>query len=460
MEKIQDARNIENMQKFIHKNNKFFNETYKQILKPIINSYDVFVSDDETCIYINGFWITINFYEQSKFYRIRFECYQNDFNREEIEALFQNYHGLEVQFNVHNEVIVLILNEEFFKYHNFEEPEILDLIQLTYLSKLKNFGDLSFENFISIKCFNEENISLYKRFSNSIFNYFWSVSNGHSIEKLFCKSMFQDYYLTLNNPHAKEFFNFKFNNDTAGRKKNVEEEILLCYEQRHYTSKLLWNKGNHPRLLLSKDLGEIFSNRYFNIKQIFCQTIIGEHKIPYLRFRKLEDNKYLIDIVERDNKLPIYNVTETAESTIEELKQFAELDLMGVSLQRREQQFLRKILFHKKDAGQCTICGKEFPISFLVAAHIKPRSKCSHSEKMDFRNIVVPMCKFGCDELFERGYVSVQHGKVVNILKNKTTKALNEYIQAVNGNECSHWRKDNQKYFQWHYNYHKNQSKG
>jgi hypothetical protein len=460
MEKIiQDARNNDNMQKFIHKDNKFFIETYKQILKPIVNSYNVSVIDNETIILIkneNEWWITISFYKEEKSYRIIFECYQNDLLREDIEALFHHFNGLEIQFNVHNEAIVMLLNQNFFKYHNFEEPELLELIQLTYLSNLKKSGNLSFEKLKSIQCINEKNISLYKRLSNSIFNYFWSESNGQTIEKLFCKSMFQDSYLTFNNKHAKEFFNFKFTNYTSTRKRRVEKELLLCYEQQDYPSKLIWNKGSHPKLLLSKELVEILSNRYFKIEQILFQASIGEHKIPYLRFSKQEDNKYLINIVERDTKLPIYNVKESAESMIEKLKQFAELDIMRVSLQRREQQFLRRFLFHENDTEQCAICGKEFPISFLVAAHIKPRSKCNDSEKMDFRNIVVPMCKFGCDELFERGYISVQQGKVVSISKNKSTQALNEYILTLIGKECIQWSKDNQKYYQWHYNYHMN----
>lgn len=75
--------------------------------------------------------------------------------------------------------------------------------------------------------------------------------------------------------------------------------------------------------------------------------------------------------------------------------------------QRLEQRFLRQYLFGKSRSGTCDLCGREFPVEFLVAAHIKRRSLCSREEKLDFDSIVMANCKFGCDELFGRGYISV-----------------------------------------------------
>ena len=60
----------------------------------------------------------------------------------------------------------------------------------------------------------------------------------------------------------------------------------------------------------------------------------------------------------------------------------------------------------------CCIYNKKYPVSFLVAAHIKKRAECTLDEKKDFLNIVAPMCKMGCDELYEKGYIGVVDGSV------------------------------------------------
>ena len=46
-------------------------------------------------------------------------------------------------------------------------------------------------------------------------------------------------------------------------------------------------------------------------------------------------------------------------------------------------------------------------MQFLVAAHIKKRSVCTDAEKRDLKYVAMSACKFGCDELFERGYIAV-----------------------------------------------------
>ena len=44
-------------------------------------------------------------------------------------------------------------------------------------------------------------------------------------------------------------------------------------------------------------------------------------------------------------------------------------------------------------------------------SHIKKRRHCTNEEQVN-RNVVMPMCKFGCDELFERGYIYVEEGEI------------------------------------------------
>lgn len=130
------------------------------------------------------------------------------------------------------------------------------------------------------------------------------------------------------------------------------------------------------------------------------------------------------------------------------------LDKKYQANRRVEQSYLRNYLFGAFPTGTCGICSNEYPICFLVAAHIKKRSECSRIEKLDVDNIVMPMCKFGCDELFEEGFISVKSGKVVSLVEEETTKSVKEYLKTIVGNTCEYYSASSYKYFAWHFNYH------
>lgn len=46
------------------------------------------------------------------------------------------------------------------------------------------------------------------------------------------------------------------------------------------------------------------------------------------------------------------------------------------------------------------------PRRLLVAAHIKPRSQCSDTERIDFDNIGMLACLLGYESLYEHGYIT------------------------------------------------------
>lgn len=119
---------------------------------------------------------------------------------------------------------------------------------------------------------------------------------------------------------------------------------------------------------------------------------------------------------------------------------------------RREQGYLRALLFKEKSISTCGICGREFPVELLVAAHIKPRSKCTLREKRDAANIVFPLCLFGCDSLYERGIVSINSkGYVVVRATAELTKSVSHHLKNIKGRKCESWTDTNARYFQWHY---------
>ena len=78
---------------------------------------------------------------------------------------------------------------------------------------------------------------------------------------------------------------------------------------------------------------------------------------------------------------------------------------------RVDQPILRDWLFEKKEFECCGICGNKFSINALITAHKKKRSICSDEEKRD-PHIVMPMCVFGCDFLYERGNIIIENGVV------------------------------------------------
>ncbi len=74
---------------------------------------------------------------------------------------------------------------------------------------------------------------------------------------------------------------------------------------------------------------------------------------------------------------------------------------------RREQQILRDSLFAGKTTDACALCGQKFSVQALVAAHKKKREHCTEEERCD-PHIVMPLCKFGCDHLYEERHVYVE----------------------------------------------------
>jgi hypothetical protein len=119
---------------------------------------------------------------------------------------------------------------------------------------------------------------------------------------------------------------------------------------------------------------------------------------------------------------------------------------------RKEQGFLRTFLVAGEKSKECCICSELLPIELLVAAHIKKRSKCTQLEMRDFKRVVGLMCKLGCDDLYEKGYLSAVNGKVVINSKRKTTDFLNIYLTKLDGRAVLNW-KDSKVYYDWHANH-------
>ena len=133
-----------------------------------------------------------------------------------------------------------------------------------------------------------------------------------------------------------------------------------------------------------------------------------------------------------------------------ELMVAGQLDEERRVLTRKEQTFLRKYLFRGDHHGVCFLCGAELPIELLVAAHIKPRARCSDKERRDLENIV-PMCLLGCDALFERRYTAVRDGRVeVRLHDHIGNSKLARVVRGLQGRRIAVQEAKRRKYFEWH----------
>lgn len=132
------------------------------------------------------------------------------------------------------------------------------------------------------------------------------------------------------------------------------------------------------------------------------------------------------------------------------VRDFDELERKFVAVQRLEQAALREHLLHGRPSGECLLCGRTFHAHFLVAAHIKKRSQCTDDEKRDLQNIGMLNCRFGCDELYERGYVGVDSDGRVQISPRLTSNVEQRYASEVLRSTIE-VPSASKKYFSWHF---------
>jgi len=125
------------------------------------------------------------------------------------------------------------------------------------------------------------------------------------------------------------------------------------------------------------------------------------------------------------------------------------LDMEVVSTQRREQAILRGAIgLNESTTAQCGICGKVYPVAFLVAGHIKKRSECTREERLDVHHVAMPICVFGCDALFERRLIKVVNGKIVTQPVGEIS--IDDYMRPLEANEAPGFNAARSEYFAWH----------
>jgi len=117
---------------------------------------------------------------------------------------------------------------------------------------------------------------------------------------------------------------------------------------------------------------------------------------------------------------------------------------------RTEQSALRRYLLGNQKKGQCMFCGRKMDAELLVAAHIKKRAKCSDLERRDLENIVMLNCRFGCDELYGRGYLFFYNSEPTETSEVLDDEVAIDYIHTHINPEVEA-KVGQMPYFKWHH---------
>ncbi|WP_327389887.1 hypothetical protein OG728_11895 [Streptomyces microflavus] len=119
--------------------------------------------------------------------------------------------------------------------------------------------------------------------------------------------------------------------------------------------------------------------------------------------------------------------------------------------QRGEQAALKRRLL-QEGQGQCALCGRALPGSFLIAAHIKKRAMCSDDEKRDLANVAMLACTLGCDAVYEHGYIGVTVDGAIQVSPLAAElPEVKAYIQdKLVGRTVTWWTPSREPYYAWH----------
>lgn len=214
----------------------------------------------------------------------------------------------------------------------------------------------------------------------------------------------------------------------------IEKKILNLYEYKN-TDTLAY--GEIYEALDDGEISRVYINQsIYSSPYIYVDRSKGKGRYEFILVSKFSSAK--TDIDERseyyDYKKRLTNL-------------YGNTDVSAYTTQRNEQRILSEWLFGNKKTEKCAICGKEFSVKALVTAHKKKRSLCSEGERID-PYIVMPLCLFGCDYLYENRYAIIESGTV----KINTTVELGdselEYLNDINNNRINaRWAKGSETYF-------------
>ncbi|MFF8402189.1 hypothetical protein ACF06P_11230 [Streptomyces sp. NPDC015684] len=249
------------------------------------------------------------------------------------------------------------------------------------------------------------------------------------------------------------------------RKMHSGDWVFFSGDNRIYfggTIALMWrNKKLATRLWGTDHAGSTWEYMYalagtrgFDIPVAEIRTLLGwnpNRNIMGISVLSEDESDTLQTLLTLDTATAALEPVDTTQEQAAVAAFDGELERTAQRAQRGEQAALKRRLLQGA-TGQCALCGRILPGTFLIAAHIKKRAICSDDEKRDLANIAMLACTFGCDAVYEHGYVTVAAGGALQI--SSLVVGIHEveaYIQErLAGRTVTWWTPAREPYYQWH----------
>ncbi|PXX92246.1 hypothetical protein DIT71_03295 [Marinobacter vulgaris] len=229
--------------------------------------------------------------------------------------------------------------------------------------------------------------------------------------------------------------------------------IVLRHED-ELLAKRIWNEadeeiGSFPLLYFMSDVKPVDFSKHFANR--LMGTKPNDNWQGFV-VKSEEVSAPLIRLADEADLSPPAPALDQFKSAIEQLLNgISETDRKGSALRRLEQGHLRNHLFQTLATKSCAFCKETFDPEFMVAAHVKKRAVCSLKERLDFENIVIPLCNFGCDDLFEKGYLIVDHAGLIQQGRSlEQSEGAKRRIRDIIGTNCNWWSPTREPYFKFH----------
>ena len=315
----------------------------------------------------------------------------------------------------HRQLIIELIMNSYDTWFNEDRGDFWYVFEKYGKNRIRNFNKKVFS--VVDSCETEPLIEAY-------YNCLSSLRKGKSSSgrKYMCppKHVLRQYLnQSTQSTHAKGRLSFVGEVTTLNP---IEEDVVECFVEKDYA-------------------------KYDELKQYLLSK---DHNMPYI-----DANVFKSFMIYKSGHRPEISYSfvgrinqETRYDRIHaKLKNLPSTEIERLTSGRAEQRLLRLWLFMDNEHGRRGLCGDIFSSKALVAAHKKPRTECDEHQKRD-PSIVMPMCVFGCDSLYERGHVWIQNGFVAPGLPVETDGPEKELVAKLIGRKIDDkWLKGPNTYF-------------
>lgn len=346
-------------------------------------------------------------------------------NPTEIELANNNNHPLKIWTTNNNERQYLKINQQYqldqkdrdrrherqaIWFYHFIEIAIMAMYSIENKTGYLNAEQTKFLNFLEecIDRFDEKNISI--KHHQKV--YLWMEKEIENMSNL--------------SIDMEWFFTEKKSDSIIKKAFNKTNRYLILIKKGSYKNICgVVNESELMNINTSNNKLETFGNFEINDFNNDIEEIINRYISNFETETNFKPEFQQEDIVNTSSDVILENYDDKATRKI-----------------RKEQNKLRAKYINKNDQNiDCAMCGESIFKKFVWMSHLKPRNDCAPHEMGD-PNVVIPMCKFGCDDLYEHGYIYIDNGVIKQNLskpKNLYTKKMSDYILKLVGNKVKYW---------------------